>query len=144
MPIGIAPTRFDSYGLPDLGYLKGVAEGANGTFQSITAKASGTQANATPMASNALMVYIGTVATAGDSVMLNFAVAGRTILVANAGANNVSIYANPAANKVNNNALDTINGASNSTAYKAGVIAPNTTVIFFAPANGKWVAISGS
>jgi hypothetical protein len=144
MALGISPNPGDGFELINGAWAAGVASGNNATVQTMTAKAGGTQAAATQISANAAIVYVSVVATNADSIMLNFAIAGRVVYIVNAGASILSIYASPVANKANANALDTINGVANGTAYNAGTgLAAGKMAMFVCGTNGKWSAMSG-
>jgi hypothetical protein len=130
MTVGIAPT--DGFQLIDGTFDKGVASGNNATFQTLTAHAGGTQAAAAQISANANLVYVGTVASDQDSVVLNFAIAGRWLMLANPSAHTLYVYGQVAGNKANANAVDTINGTAGSTAYQ---MTTGKNAIFFCAAN---------
>ena|ERR1700755_1890744 len=139
MTLGQMPTR--GLELIDGQYVNGIANGNNATFQTLTAKAGGTQAAATPISATAAMVNVSVTATNGDSVVLNFAVAGRQILLVNSGAATLSVYGQVSGNKANGNVVDKINGTVGSTAYP---VTTGQSVKFFCPTNGLWYALKSA
>lgn len=138
--VGTPPTNGPQ--LVDGTWLNGLAGGQNYTYQSgITAHAGGTQAACLSLTPGISMYQVSTVASGNDSVCLPFAVAGTTLVLANAAASNtLAIYAQP-----NNNQLtgvgDTINAASNSSAYS---LSAANNVDCFSPKNGIWNCVKGS
>lgn len=100
------------------GYLIGSA--ANG----ITAFAGGGQASATPITTES--VAIGTVTTAGDSVILSATAPGKKHFVANRGANACQIFAQGS---------DQINGIAGSTGVS---LAASKQAMFFCSTSGRW------
>lgn len=128
------------FALQDSPFVNGIASGQNGSSQVITAFAGGGQASAKGISPAALLVQIGTVATAGDSVALPFAVKGTYLLAFNSTATSANIFGKVAVNKLTG-VIDTINGTAGSTAY---AIAGGISVLFFAPANGIWAALKSA
>jgi hypothetical protein len=126
--------------MPDGQWLRGVSNGVNDTFQSVTALAGGGQAGATELSFNRAMSEIQTVVTANDSVALPYSAAGKRIKVYNSSANSANLYAK-AGNNPLTGALDTINGATNPTAYAIGA---KVAVEFFCPRDGIWAAIKSA
>ena len=127
--------------LQDSSYVNGIASGNNASSATLTAKAGGTQAAATPIPPSAMIVNIGTVVTAGDSVVLPFAIAGTFKLVFNSSATSCNIFGQVSNNRaVTPPAVDTINGTAGSTAY---ALAGGARVLFFCGANGAWAALTG-
>lgn len=142
MTVGRQPQQGQGVGQPDFVWLLGLAGGNNCLYQSVTAYAGGGQANATPIGYpnaqglEAQLVELRTVVTNGDSVKLPQAIAGKVLQVFNASAQSANAYANPNTNKATGGS-DTINGASNDTAY---AIAGGLSVTFFCPRDGVWAA----
>lgn len=126
--------------LQDSQFVNGIAQGLNASSQSLTAFAGGGQASAKGISPNAMLVQIGTVATAGDSVALPFAVKGTWMVVFNASANSANIFGRVPVNKLTG-VIDVINGVAGSTAY---AIAGGVSVLFFCPANGIWAALKSA
>lgn len=126
--------------LQDSGFVNGIASGQNGSSQVLTAFAGGGQASAKGISPAALLVQIGTVATAGDSVALPFAVKGTYLLAFNSTATSANVFGKVAINKLTG-VIDTINGVASSTAY---AIAGGVSVLFFCPANGIWAALKSA
>lgn len=88
-----------------------------GTSSPVTARAGGTKALATPIAST--NVKLGTVATAADSVLLPPGYPGLRVFIANAGVASAQVFGA---------GLDTINGVATGT----GVAQANgTSAIYF-------------
>lgn len=103
---------------------------------SITAKASGTQANATPL--DSMINFVTTVASANDAVGLPPAKAGLSVCVSNQGANQCQVFAAPGSS-------DTINGIAAATGVPQipGSQVWYTCVVPSNPINGtagKWIA----
>lgn len=138
MAVGIPADS--GFALQDSPFVNGIAAGQNAASQVITAFAGGGQAGAKGISPNALLVEIGTVATAGDSVALPFAVKGTWMVVFNASANSANMYGRVPVNKLTG-VIDTINGTAGSTAY---AIAGGVSVLFFCPANGIWAALKSA
>lgn len=145
--VGRAPQQGQGIGMPDFVWLRGLSGGNNRQSQSVAALAGGAQAGATPIGVanaqgvEAQLVEIATVASAADSCQLPQAVKDKVLDVINTSANSANVYANPTPNRSNSLALDTINGATNVTAY---AVAPNVPVRFFCPRNGIWAALKSA
>lgn len=143
MTQGRAPQVGQGVGMPDFNWLNGLAGGDNQYCQSVTARAGGGQATATPIGTpnaqgiQASLIEIQVVATAGDSVQLPQAVKGKSMSVFNSTATSANAFASPNTNKATG-ALDTINGAANANAF---AIAAGARVLFFCPRDGIWAAI---
>ena len=100
------------FALQDSDYVNGIAEGQNGTFQTLTALAGGTQSNLAPVIKpDTLIAAITIVATGNDSVTLPFATAGKVLYVQNNTANSARLYVPLAVNKITGIA-DVINNAA--------------------------------
>lgn len=146
MTVGRQPQQGQGIGQPDFVWLLGMAGGNNRLYQSVTARAGGGQASATPIGYpnqqglEAQLVELRTVATAGDSVMLPQAIAGKTLQVFNSSGNSSNVYANPNTNKATGT-TDTINGSANANAY---AMAGGISVAFFCPRDGIWAAIKSA
>lgn len=98
------------------------------TNYGITALAGGALSSATPVLSLGANV-VGTVATAGDSVVLPSAVAGSVVYMLNAdSADAVKVYGKGS---------DTINGTAGATGVS---YAAAKRVLFIAVTNGVWIA----
>lgn len=140
--IGRAPHSGGGFALQDSGWLNGLAGGNNRYCQSVTARAGGGAANATPIGTpnaqgiEAQLIEIRTVATADDSVQLPAAVASKVLDVFNSSAASANAFANPNTNKATGS-TDTINGSSTATAY---AVAAGVSVRFFCPRDGVWAA----
>lgn len=140
--IGRAPQQGQGIGMPDFFWLNGLAGGNNRNAQSVTARAGGGAASATPIGTpnaqgiEAQLIEIRTVATADDSVQLPQAIAGKVLDVFNSSAASANTFANPNANKATGG-TDTINGSTTATAY---AIAAGVSVRFFCPRDGVWAA----
>lgn len=80
--------------------------GGQASAAGLVAKASGTQANGTPITTS--ISSFGTVATGGDSAVLPIAVQGAVYLVENIGAASMQVYGSATS-------LDTINGVATAT-----------------------------
>ena len=99
------------------------------TGNTITAFAGGGQANATLI--NAANVYVGTVATAGDSIKLPPTFAGQRVAVINGASNPMQVFGSGA---------DTINGVATAT----GISQPaNSIEIYICATAGKWFVDAG-
>lgn len=129
--VGRQPQAGGGFQLQDCDWLRGVAEGQNASYQSLTAHAGGGQALATPIRPDAGLIEAQTVATADDSIGLPKAMAGMTKLVVNPTATSANIY-------VANGSTDTINGVATGTAY---ALAAGKSALFFCPRDGIWGAI---
>lgn len=142
MTIGRQPQSGQGIGQPDFQWLLGLAGGNNRLAQSVTARAGGGAANATPIGVpnaqglEAQLVEIQTVATADDSVQLPQAVKGKVLDVFNSSAASANAFTNPNTNRATSS-TDTINGSSTATAY---AIAAGVSVRFFCPRDGIWAA----
>src|ERR1700689_5175264 len=108
-----------------LGALKRISYPQFSSRNSLTALAGGGQSEALllPAAVN----VVGTVANAGDSVMLPKEGGGKRIIVVNAGANSLNVFPN--------NATDTINSLAVQTAY---AVPAGDVVEFVGGGNGAW------
>lgn len=137
---GIAPTVFDGFELIDGKWAAYVAQGNNLSFQTIAALAGGAQPGATQISAQAALVNVATVASANDSVKLNFATAGRFLMLVNPTGNNARVWANNLNNKATG-ILDTINGVANGTPF---VLTANKSALLFCPKAGIWGAVGGS
>lgn len=138
MAVGIPADS--GFALQDSPFVNGIAQGLNASSQSLTAFAGGGQAGAKGISPNAMLIQIGTVATAGDSVALPFAVKGTWMVVFNGTATSANIFGRVPINKLTG-VIDTINGTAGSTAY---AIAGGVSVLFFCPANGIWAALKSA
>lgn len=137
--VGTPPSTGQS--LIDGVWLNGLAGGQNFAYQSgVTAKAGGTQAACVALTPGIYLYQVDTVASSGDSVCLPFAVAGTNLQIANAGANSMNIFAQAGTNSLTAS-TDTINAASNGTAY---ALSSNNNVECFAAKNGQWKCVKGS
>lgn len=139
--VGIAPITGGGPALIDQTWLNGLAGGQNFSYQSgITAHAGGTQAACLVLPAGIYLLEVDTVASSADSVCLPFAVQGMNISIANAGANSMNIFAQAATNGASGS-TDTINGASNTSAYS---LSANNNAECFAAKNGGWKCVKGS
>ena len=150
MTVGQAPQSNHGKSLQDANWLLGLAGGNNQFSQTVTATPGGAQAGSVVIGSansqgiEAVLVEVGTVASANDSVQLPQAIAGKSVLVYNSSATAASLFANTATNKATG-ALDTINGVANGTAYgNAGGLTAKLSVLFFCPRNGIWAALKSA
>jgi len=89
-----------------------------------TALAGGGQAGATLLTSQ--IAKVGTVATAGDSVLLPLSTPGHERIVVNATANSMNVFPQTG---------DTINALSANAAF---AMAAGKTAHFYCPAAGQW------
>ena len=112
-------------GLHDISIL---ASGNGWSAASITARAGGTQALATPIRTACTLIAV--CATAADSVQLPPAMGGQLLWITNAGAANAQIFASPGA--------DTINGVANATGIS---IANGKSATLVCPLAGAWFSI---
>jgi hypothetical protein len=146
MSVGRIPQQGQGVGQPDFFWLRGLAGGNNRFHQSVAAFAGGGQAGGTVIgATNAQgteaeLVEIQTVVSANDSCQLPQAIKGKVLKVFNSSANSSNIYASPSVNKATG-VTDTINGASNVTAY---ALAGGVSAEFFCPRDGIWAAIKSA
>jgi hypothetical protein len=124
-PAGRSVNFQTGIGLNDLSLL---ASGNGWSAASITARAGGTQALATPIRSACTLIAV--CATAADSVQLPPAVGGQVMWITNAGAASAQIFANPGA--------DTINGIANGTGI---ALANGKSVTLMCPLAGAWFSI---
>jgi hypothetical protein len=124
-PSGRAVNFNVGQGLHDISLL---ASGNGWSAASITARAGGTQAPATPILSACTLIAV--CATAGDSVRLPPAVGGQVLWITNAGAAATQIFASPGA--------DTINGIANATGVS---LAAGKSDTLFSPLAGAWFTI---
>lgn len=95
----------------------------------LTAHAGGGQASAMQITTS--LARFSTVATAADSGALPKAIAGSAVFVRNDGANSMNLYAKPGT-------TDTINGASNATAY---ALAAGKSAWFICLTGGAYVTL---
>jgi hypothetical protein len=112
-------------GLHDISLL---ASGNGFSAASITARAGGTQALATPLRTACTLIAV--CATAADSVQLPPAVGGQVMWITNAGAASAQIFATAGA--------DTINGIANGTGI---ALANGKSVTLMCPLAGAWFSI---
>jgi hypothetical protein len=139
--IGTPPFSSGTFANIDQSWLYALSGGTNYVYQyGITAHAGGTQAAAFVLPATVNLIEVDTVATTGDSVALPYASQGTYLMLRNAGVGTLDVYANPGTNGLTAS-TDTINGASNTSAYTIG---NNTNAIFFCAKNGVWNAIKGS
>lgn len=99
----------------------------------ITATASGTQANAFVL--KAIASRVNTVGTSGDSVQIPFAVAGMQRIIRNDSATSLTVYS-PVGNNPATGTTDTINGTAGATGV---AVAGNKQANFICFTNGAWV-----
>lgn len=92
----------------------------------LTAQASGTQANATPLTYG--LNAVDTVATNNDSAQLPAATAGARVYVANNGGATLRVFGK-------NGRTDTINGTAGATGVTQGT---GVHAIYFCAQDGKW------
>lgn len=140
MSVGIVPTSGGGPALLDQTWVLGVPQGRNWQYQNgITAKASGTQANATQLLTGAFVYEVDTCATNGDSVKLFAALPGHAIVIENAGAATLDVYAYDGLNgAVGTSASDKINNVANGTAY---TLTTFQVAMFICAKAGVWLAI---
>lgn len=124
-PTGVAVNFQAGVGLSDISQM---ASGNGFSAATITARAGGTQASATPIRS--ALTLIAVCATAGDSVQLPPAVGGQFLLLTNGGAASANMFANPGA--------DTLNGVANGTAVPLAV---GKSIMLFSPLAGAWFGV---
>lgn len=127
--------------LVDGAWLTGIASGQNQTYQSgLTAKASGTQSNGTPIPNNISFVEFDTVGTGNDSAVLPFAEnPGTTIVVLNSTSTSMNVYSNPGTNPVTG-AADKLNGSTSAAVAVAGTGGITAAVEFYCAKAGVWLA----
>lgn len=134
--LGIQPDA--GLGLFDSERAKGIEQGVNASYKAtLTAFATGGQANATQIPPAAQLVRVSTVGTAADSVKLPFAEAGTVKIVWNDTANAVAVFAKNGTNR-KTGTTDTINALASATALS---VAGGGRAMFFCPKDGKWAAI---
>lgn len=124
-PAGRTVSFTTGIGLHDVSLL---ASGNGWSGTSLTARAGGGQANATPLRS--AMNLVAVCATAGDSVQLPPAAGGQNIWLANGGAASCQVFASPGA--------DTINGVANGTGI---ALAAGKSIELFCPLTGAWFGV---
>jgi hypothetical protein len=112
-------------GLHDISLL---ASGNGWSAATITARAGGTQALATPIRSACTLIAV--CATAADSVQLPPAVGGQIMWITNAGAASAQVFASPGP--------DTINGIANGTGI---ALANGKSTTLMSPLAGAWFSI---
>jgi hypothetical protein len=112
-------------GLHDISLL---ASGNGWSAASISARAGGTQALATPVRTACTLIAV--CATAADSVQLPPAVGGQVMWLTNAGAASAQVFASPGA--------DTINGIANGTGI---ALANGKTMTLMCPLAGAWFGV---
>jgi hypothetical protein len=127
----------DGLSLQDSDYVNGIAQGRNGPSATVKAFAGGLQPGATLIPVAAMLINIGTVVTAGDSVKLPFALKGHFKFLFNSTANSVNIFG-AIGNNRKTGAVDTINGVASTTAY---ALAGGKSAIIFCPVDGAWAAL---
>ncbi len=143
MTTGREPQSGQGVGMPDFAWLLGLAGGDNHICQTVTAFAGGGQASATQMGIpnsqgvQAAFINIGTVGSAGDSVMLPQAIKGKFLIAFNSTANSADVFADPDTNRATGS-TDTINALTNVTAY---ALAAGARALFFCPVDGKWASV---
>src|ERR1700690_1717662 len=108
MGVNVGQQVSQGFSIQDSAYINGIAAGTNAPTATLTAHAGGGQAAATPIPTATLMVNLGTVATAGDSIVLPPAIPGLWGFIHNTTGTNANLYANPNTNKKNGATLDTI------------------------------------
>ena len=139
MGVNVGQQVNEGFSLQDSAYINGIAAGTNAPTATLTAHAGGGQSAATQIPTATLMVNLGTVATAGDSIVLPPAVPGLWGFVLNATATSANLYANPNTNRKNGSTLDIIIGAGTSNVNTAAVsLAANTAYILFCSVVGIW------
>jgi hypothetical protein len=106
-----------------------MASGNGWSAATITARAGGGQAAATPIRS--ALTLIAVCATAADSVQLPPAVGGQFLLVSNGGAASSQLFAFPGL-------TDTINGVANGTGI---ALAAGKSILLFSPLAGAWFGV---
>lgn len=112
-------------GLHDIAIL---ASGNGWSAASISARAGGGQANATPLRSAQNLIAV--CASAGDSVQLPPAAGGQNMWIANGGAASCQVFAYPG--------TDTINGVANGTGI---ALAAGKAIELFCPLTGAWFGV---
>jgi hypothetical protein len=117
---------------PGLHDLTDLLNGNGLTSSTLSARASGTRANATPL--NAAVNLIAVCATANDSVALPPAVGGQVMWVANAGAASAQVYAAPGT-------ADTINGIAAGTGVP---LLNGKSDVFMSPLAGAWFTVASA
>jgi hypothetical protein len=125
-PTGRAVAFNTGVGMHDLSQL---ASGNGWSAASITARAGGGQALATPIRS--ALTLIAVCATAGDSVGLPPAVGGQMLWLTNAGATAAQLFAAPGV-------ADTINGIAGGTGIS---LAAGKAITLMSPLPGAWFGI---
>lgn len=130
--VGIPPTT--GFGAVDGGWLFGLANGRNRSYQYAISAAGTTQTTATQLPSDFALLEVDTAASS-TGVNLPFCKQGTTISLYNNGAQTLTVY--PAvANNPDTSAQDTIN---NGTTLSGGM-ATHTAEMFFCAKNGVWAA----
>jgi hypothetical protein len=124
-PAGRSVNFQTGVGLHDISQL---ASGNGWSAASITARAGGTQALATPVRTACTLIAV--CATATDSVQLPPAVGGQVMWLTNAGAASSQVFAAPGA--------DTINGIANATGI---ALANGKTMTLISPLAGAWFGV---
>jgi hypothetical protein len=124
-PAGRSVNFQTGVGLHDISQL---ASGNGWSAASITARAGGTQALATPVRTACTLIAV--CATAADSVQLPPAVGGQVMWLTNAGAASSQVFAAPGA--------DTINGIANATGI---ALANGKTMTLISPLAGAWFGV---
>jgi hypothetical protein len=124
-PTGVAVTFATGVGLSDISQM---ASGNGWSSATITARAGGGQAAATPIRSALTLIAI--CATLADSVSLPPAVGGQFLLVSNGGAAGAQIFPTPGA--------DTINSIANATGIP---LAAGKSILLFSPLVGAWFGV---
>jgi hypothetical protein len=124
-PAGRSVNFGTGVGLHDVSLL---ASGNGFSGASVTARAGGTQAAATPIRSALTLIAVS--ATAGDSVQLPPAVGGQLLWITNAGAASAQVFASSGA--------DTINGVANGTGIP---LANGKSLTLMSPIPGAWFSV---
>jgi hypothetical protein len=123
--------------LQDSDYVNGIAQGRNGPVATLKALAGGLQPGATLIPVAALLINIGTVVTANDSLRLPFATKGHFKFLFNSTVTSCNIFGAVGSNRLTG-VVDTINGVASTTAY---ALAGGKSAIIFCPVNGVWAAL---
>ena len=125
-PTGRAVVYESGVGLRDM---TGIVNGLGFTGMSVTARAGGTRAAATPLTSAANLIAI--CATTADSVSLPPAVGGQVLWLSNGGAASAQVFASPTTS-------DTINGVAAATGI---ALAAGKSMTLFSPIPGAWFGV---
>lgn len=126
---GIQPPQGSGPQLIDGTWLNGLAGGLNNSFiNGVVAHAGDTKAAAFQIPAACKIVWVETVTTTGDSVLLPAAQTRNMLMVYNGGAQSLNLYGR---------GTDTINGVATATAY---TLTAGQSAIFFCGKTGQWAA----